>query len=185
MLPSGLAFIAVWCIGWDAGAFYALVPKFVDAVRAYSEKGFDGILVVGVIFPLIGVAMTVYFFRILWKYLRPSYEVRLTGGLLKEGELATFEYHFKGDAEEVTSVAFATAACAACEARHGTVDAQPGDINDEKKFTHSLEIASGSVTLEMPLIAKDCHTAFRYYFRATVVFKSGLVVASSYRIPLK
>jgi hypothetical protein len=60
-----------------------------------------------------------------------------------------------------------------------------GDINDEKKFTHSLEIASGSVTLEMPRIAKDCHTAFRYYFRATVVFKSGLVVASSYRIPLK
>ena len=24
-----------------------------------------------------------------------------------------------------------------------------------------------------------------YYFRATVIFKSGLVVASSYRIPLK
>jgi hypothetical protein len=185
MLPSGLAFMAVWCIGWDAGAFYGLVPKFVDAVRAYSEKGFDAILVVGVVFPLIGVAMTVYFFRILWKHLRPSYEVRLTGGVLKEGERATFEYEFKGDAEEVTSVAFATAACAACEARHGTVDAQPGDINDEKKFTHSLEIASGSVTLEMPRIAKDCHTAFRYYFRATVVFKSGLVVASSYRIPLK
>jgi hypothetical protein len=185
MLPSGLAFIAVWCIGWDAGAFYGLVPKFVDAVRAYSEKGFDAILVVGVVFPLIGVAMTVYFFRILWKHLRPSYEVRLTGGLLKEGERAIFEYHFKGDAEEVTSVAFATAACAACEARHGSVGAQPGDINDEKKFSHSLEIASGSVTLEMPRIAKDCHTAFRYYFRATVVFKSGLVVASSYRIPLK
>ncbi len=185
MQPSGLAFIAVWCIGWDAATFYGLVPRFVDAVRAYSEKGFDGILVVGVIFPLIGVAMTVYFFRILWKYLRPSYEVRLTGGLLKEGERATFEYHFKGDAEEVTSVAFATAACAAYEARHGTVGAQPGDINDEKKLTHSLEIASGSVTLEMPRIAKDCHTAFRYYFRATVVFKSGLVVASSYRIPLK
>jgi hypothetical protein len=147
MLPSGLAFMAVWCIGWDAGAFYGLVPKFVDAVRAYSEKGFDAILVVGVVFPLIGVAMTVYFFRILWKHLRPSYEVRLTGGVLKEGERATFEYEFKGDAEEVTSVAFATAACAACEARHGTVDAQLGDINDKKKFTHSLEIASGSVTL--------------------------------------
>ena len=185
MLPSGLAFMAVWCIGWDAGAFYGLVPKFVDAVRAYSEKGFDAILVVGVVFPLIGVAMTVYFFRILWKHLRPSYEVRLVGGLLKEGERATFEYRFKGDAEEVKSVALATAACAACEARHGTVGAQPGDINDEKKFTHSLEIASGSVTLEMPRIAKDCHTAFRYYFRATVVFKSGLSVASSYRIPLK
>ena len=107
------------------------------------------------------------------------------GVLLKEGERATFEYRFKGDAEEVKSVALATAACAACEARHGIVGAQPGDINDEKEFTHPLEIASGSVTLEMPRIAKDCHTSFRYYFRATVVFKSGLSVASSYRIPLK
>ena len=185
MLPNGLVFMALWCIGWDAATFYGLVPRFVDAVRAYSEKGFDGILVTGVIFPLIGVAMTVYFFRLLWKHLRPSYEVRLVGGLLKEGERATFEYRFKGDAEEVKSVALATAACAACEARHGTVGAQPGDINDEKKFTHSLEIASGSLTLEMPRIAKDCHTAFRYYFRATVVFKSGLSVASSSRIPLK
>ena len=83
MLPSGLAFMAVWCIGWDAGAFYGLVPKFVDAVRAYSEKGFNGILVSGVVFPLIGVVMTVYFFRLLWKHLRPSYGVRLAGGLLK------------------------------------------------------------------------------------------------------
>ena len=188
ILPSGLAFMAVWCIGWDAGAFYGLVPKFVDAVRAYSEKGFDAILVVGVVFPLIGVAMTVYFFYLIWKHMRPSYEVRLAGGLLKEGERATFEYRFKGDAEEVKSVAFATALYARpAGGRCGTVTLgeAPGAVNDLKKFTHSLEIASGSVTLEMPRIAKDCHTAFRYYFRATVVFKSGLSVASSYRIPLK
>lgn len=185
MLPNGLVFMALWCIGWDAGAFYGLAPKFVAAVRDYPEKGFCAGLVIGVVFPLIGVAMTVYFFRLLWKHLRPCYEVRLMGGLLKEGERATFEYLFKGDAEEVKSVALATAACAACEARHGTVGAQPGDINDEKEFTHPLEIASGSVTLEMPRIAETCHTAFRYYFRATVVFKSGLSVASSYRIPLK
>jgi len=185
MLPNGLVFMAFWCIGWDACTFYGLVPQFVDAVRAYSEKGFNGILVTGVVFPLIGVGMTVYFFRLLWKHLRPSYGLRLAGGLLKEGGRATFEYRFKGDAEKVKSVAFATTACAACEARHGTVGAQPGDINDEKKFTHSLKIASGSVTLEMPRIAKDCHTDFKYYFRATVVFKSGLSVASSYRIPLK
>ena len=188
ILPSGLAFMAVWCIGWDAGAFYGLVPKFVDAVRAYSEKGFDAILVVGVVFPLIGVAMTVYFFYLIWKHMRPSYEVRLAGGLLKEGERATFEYRFKGDAEEVKSVAFATALYARpAGGRRGTVtlgDA-PGAVNALKKFTHSLEIASGRVTLEMPRIAKDCHSAFRYYFRATVVFKSGLSVASSYRIPLK
>ena len=185
MLPNGLVFMALWCIGWDAASFYGIVPKFIDGVRAYSEKGFDGVLAIGVVFPLIGVAMTVYFFRLLWKHLRPSYEVRLAGGLLKEGERATFEYRFKGDAEEVKSVVFATAACAACEARHGTVGAQPGGINDVKEFTHSLEIASGSVTLKMPRIAKDCHTDFKYYFRATVVFKSGLSVASSYRIPLK
>ena len=166
-------------------SFYGIVPKFIDAVRAYPEKGFNSGIVIGVVFPLIGVAMTVYFFRLLWKHLRPSYEVRLVGGLLKEGERATFEYRFKGDAEEVKSVALATAACAACEARHGIVGAQPGDINDEKKFTHPLEVASGRVTLEMPRIAKDCHTDFKYYFRATVVFKSGLSVASSYRIPLK
>ena len=188
MLPSGLAFMALWCIGWDAGAFYGLVPEFVDAVRAYSEKGFDAILVVGVVFPLIGVAMTVYFFYLIWKHMRPSYEVRLAGGLLKEGERATFEYRFKGDAEEVKSVAFATAIYARpAGGRRGTVTLgeAPGAVNDLKKFTHSLEIASGNVTLEMPRIAKDCHTAFRYYFRATVVFKSGLSVASSYRIPLK
>ena len=188
ILPSGVAFLAFWCIGWDAGAFYGLVPKFVDAVRAYSEKGFDAILVVGVVFPLIGVAMTVYFFYLIWKHMRPSYEVRLAGGLLKEGERATFEYHFKGDAEEVKSVAFATALYARpAGGRRGTVTLgeAPGAVNDLKEFTHSLEIASGSVTLEMPRIAKDCHTAFRYYFRATVVFKSGLSVASSYRIPLK
>jgi hypothetical protein len=188
MLPNGLVFMALWCIGWDAGAFYDLVPKFVDAVRAYSEKGFDAILVVGVVFPLIGVAMTVYFFRILWKHLRPSYEVRLVGGLLKEGERATFEYHFKGDAEEVKSVAFATALYARpAGGRRGTVTLgeAPGAVNDLKKFTHSLEIASGRVTLEMPRIAKDCHTSFRYYFRATVGFKCGLSVTSSYRIPLK
>lgn len=186
-LPSGLVLLAVWCIGWDAMSFYGIVPKFIDAVRAYSGKGFDAILVVGVIFPLIGVAMTVYFFRLLWKHLRPSYEVRLVGGLLKEGERATFEYLFKGDAEEVKSVAFATALYARPAGRRGTVTLgeAPGAVNDLKKFTHSLEIASGSVTLEMPRIAETCHTAFRYYFRATVVFKSGLSVASSYRIPLK
>ena len=48
-----------------------------------------------------------------------------------------------------------------------------------------MELATGRVSLEMPRIASDCHDRFRYYFRATVVFKSGLVVASSYRIPLK
>jgi hypothetical protein len=184
MLPSGLTFMAVWCIGWDASAFYGLVPKFVDAVRAYSEKGFDAILVVGVVFPLIGVAMTVYFFRILWKHLRPSYEVRLTGGLLKEGERAIFEYHFKGDADDVRRVEFATA-LEESRVRTGTLGAPSGVLNDSKEFSNPMELASGSVTLEMPRIAKDCHTAFRYYFRATVVFKSGLVVASSYRIPLK
>jgi len=183
MLPNGLVFMALWCIGWDGGTFYALV----DALRAYSEKGFDGTLVMGMVFSLIGVAMTVYFFRLLWKHLRPSYEVRLVGGLLKEGERATFEYRFKGDAEEVKSVAFATALYVRPSGRRGTVTLgeAPGAVNDLKKFTHSLEIASGSVTLEMPRIAETCHTAFRCYFRATVVFKSGLVVSSSYRIPLK
>lgn len=186
-LPSGLVLLVVWCIGWDAMSFYGIVPKFIDAVRAYSEKGFDAILVVGVIFPLIGVVMTVYFFRILWKHLRPSYEVRLVGGLLKEGERAMFEYRFKGDAGKIDRVTFATAACETNqdEGQRGTAGTPPGDVNDAKKFTHLLEIASGRVALEMPRIAETCHADFKYYFRATVVFKSGLSVASSYRIPLK
>jgi len=54
-----------------------------------------------------------------------------------------------------------------------------------KEFTNPPEIASGSVTLELPRIAEDCHADFKYYFRANVVFKSGLSVASSYHIPLK
>ena len=187
MLPNGLVFMALWCIGWDAGAFYGLVPKFVDAVRAYPEKGFNSGIVIGVVFPLIGVAMTVYFFRLLWKHLRPSYEVRLVGGLLKEGERAMFEYRFKGDAEKIDRVTFATAACETNqdEGQRGTAGTPPGDVNDAKKFTHLLEIASGRVALEMPRIAETCHADFKYYFRATVVFKSGLSVASSYRIPLK
>ena len=184
-MPNGLVFMALWCIGWDAATFYGLVPRFVDAVRAYSEKGFDGILVVGVIFPLIGVAMTVYFFRILWKHLRPSYEVRLLGGVLKEGEEATFEYEFNGDADDVRHVEFATAGEGAVVRNGGTVGAPPGIVNDAKEFSHPMELVSGRVSLEMPRIASDCHVRFRYYFRATVTFKSGLSVASSYRIPLK
>ena len=181
MLPNGLVFMALWCIGWDGGTFYALV----DALRAYSEKGFDGTLVMGMVFSLIGVAMTVYFFRLVWKHLRPCYEVRLMGGVLKEGERAAIEYEFKGDAENVKRVEFATAIDEAVSQNGGTVGAPPGRVNDVKKFSHPMELAAGRVSLEMPRIASDCHDRFRYYFRATVVFKSGLVVASSYRIPLK
>ena len=181
MLPNGLVFMALWCIGWDGGTFYALV----DALRAYSEKGFDGTLVMGMVFSLIGVAMTVYFFRLLWKHLRPCYEVRLMGGVLKEGERAAFEYEFKGDAENVNRVEFATAIDEAVSRNGRTLGAPPGRVNDAKEFSHPMELAAGHVSLEMPRIASDCHDRFRYYFRATVTFKSGLVVSSSYRIPLK
>ena len=182
VLPQGMVFMAIWCCGWDAGAFYGLV----DAVRAYSEKGFNSGSVIGVVFPIIGIAMTVYFFRLVWKHLRPCYEVRLLGGVLKEGERAAFEYEFKGDAEDVKSVSFATAVDEA-GVRNGerTLGAPPGVVNDIKEFSRPMELAAGRVSLEMPRIASDCHARFRYYFRATVTFKSGLVVSSSYRIPLK
>ena len=182
VLPQGLVFMAIWCCGWDAGAFYGLV----DAVRAYSEKGFNSGIVIGVVFSLIGIAMTVYFFRLVWKHLRPCYEVRLMGGVLKEGERAAFEYEFKGDAENVKRVEFATAVDEA-GVRNGerTLGAPPGVVNDIKEFSRPMELVSGRVSLEMPRIASDCHDRFRYYFRATVTFKSGLVVSSSYRIPLK
>lgn len=185
VLPPGLVFMAIWCCGWDAAAFAGLVPRSIAAVRDYPEKGFCAELVIGVIFPLIGIAMTVYFIRIVWKHLRPCYEVRLLGGVLKEGEEATFEYEFNGDADDVRHVEFATAGEGAVVRNGGTVGAPPGIVNDAKEFSHPMELVSGRVSLEMPRIASDCHVRFRYYFRATVTFKSGLSVASSYRIPLK
>ena len=184
MLPSGVAFLAFWCIGWNAAVFCFL--KVMAAPAGSPESRLDGgvgSFVFDAVFPLIGIAMTVYCIWLLWKHLRPSYEVRLAGGVLKEGERAKFEYRFKGDAEKVERVSFATAWDDTWPSK--ALGTPPGRVNDEKEFTHPLELASGSVTLEMPRIAKDCHTAFRYYFRATVVFKSGLTVASSYRIPLK
>ena len=181
VLPQGMVFMAIWCCGWDAAAFYGLV----DAVCAYSEKGFNSGIVIGVVFPLIGIAITVYFFRLVWKHLRPCYEVRLMGGVLKEGERAAFEYEFKGDAENVKRVEFATAIDEAVSRNRRTLGAPPGRVNDAKEFSHPMELAAGHVSLEMPRIASDCHARFRHYFRATVTFKSGLVVSSSYRIPLK
>lgn len=183
MLPNGLLFMAVWCIGWDAGSFIGLLPKFFEALKAYPEKGFCAELVVGFVFPLIGLGMTIYFLWLVWKHLRPSYEVKVLGGVLKEGGEATFEYRFKGDPEMVESVAFATAGCASME-KQSTLGAAPGYVNDEKRFSHQLQIASGSVALKLPCVASDCHARFRYYFRATVCFKSGPSVTSSYRIPL-
>ena len=185
VLPQGLVFMAIWCCGWDAAAFAGLVPRFIGAVRDNPEKGFCAELVIGVIFPLIGIAMTVYFIRLVWKHLRPCYEVRLLGGVLKEGERSTFEYEFKGNAEDVRRVEFATAGEEAGVRNGGTVGAPSGIVNDAKEFSHPMELAAGRVSLEMPRIASDCHDRFLYYFRATVTFKSGLVVSSSYRIPLK
>ena len=129
--------------------------------------------------------MTVYFIRLVWKHLRPCYGVRLLGGVLKEGERSTFEYEFKGNAEDVRRVEFATAGEEAGVRNGGTVGAPSGIVNDAKEFSHPMELAAGRVSLEMPRIASDCHDRFLYYFRATVTFKSGLVVSSSYRIPLK
>ena len=184
VLPTGLAFLGLWCIGWNAATFS--FPKIMGAPAGSPEsrlEGSGGSIVFGVVFPLIGIAMTMYFLWLLWKHLRPSYEVRLAGGVLKEGENVPFEYRFKGDVEKVERVSFATAWRDMWPSN--ALGKPPGNVNDEKEFTNPLEIASGSVTLEMPRIAKTCHENFKYYFRATVTFKSGLSVASSYRIPLK
>ena len=184
VLPTGLAFLGLWCIGWNAATFS--FPKIMGAPAGSPESRLEGSgdsIVFGVVFPLIGIAMTMYFLWLLWKHLRPSYEVRLAGGVLKEGENVPFEYRFKGDVEKVKRVSFATAWRDMWPSN--ALGKPPGNVNDEKEFTNPLEIASGSVTLEMPRIAKTCHENFKYYFRATVTFKSGLSVASSYRIPLK
>ena len=184
VLPTGLAFLGLWCIGWNAATFSFLKVMAAPAGSPESRlEGSGGSIVFGVVFPLIGIAITMYFLWLLWKHLRPSYEVRLAGGVLKEGENVPFEYRFKGDVEKIERVSFATAWRDMWPSH--ALGKPPGNVNDEKEFTNPLEIASGSVTLEMPRIAKTCHENFKYYFRATVTFKSGLSVASSYRIPLK
>ena len=173
-LPNGLLFMAFWCVFWN-----------VLVTKGRMVGTFGNGPVIGIIHQLIGTGLTAYFIWLLWKHLCPSYEVRLPGGMLKEGERATFEYRFRGNAEKVERVTFATAACAAGNERNGSVGASPGDVNDAKALTNPLEIASGNVSLELPRIAEACHADFKNYFRATVVFKSGLTVVSSYRIPLK
>ena len=181
-LPNGLIFLSVWCAVWDFVAIASL-PMFIEAVRQYSEKGFGGQLftIGGTL--LVGVCMTAVLFWNIWKHLRPCYEVRLAGGTVKEGERARFDYRFNGNAESVKRVVFATAAVEAGD-RSSTIGAPPGSVNDGKELSHPMEIASGSVSLELPRVAPDCHARFRHYFRATIVFRHGPSVTSSYRIPL-
>ena len=181
-LPNGLVFLAVWCAVWDSVAVVSF-PKFVEAVRQYSEKGINGQLFTIGVALLVGVCMTAVLFWNIWKHLRPCYEVRLAGGIVKEGERARFDYRFSGDAESVEHVVFATAAGATGD-RRSTIGAPSGSVNDEKELAHPMEIASGSVSLELPRVASDCHARFRHDFRATVFFRSGPSVTSSYRIPL-
>ena len=183
LLPNGLVFLAVWCAVWDSASIAGALSALIDAVRKYAEKGLDGKLFINAVALLVGVCMTV---KLLWeirKFLRPCYEVRLAGGIVKEGERARFDYRFNGDAKSVEHVVFATAAFATGD-RSSTSGAPPGGVNDEKELSHPTEIAFGSVSLELPRVAPDCHATFRHYFRATVFFRRGPSVTSSYRIPL-
>ena len=139
----------------------------------------DGI---GVLFPLIGIGMVVFWLCLLCKHLRPSYEVRIAGGTVKEGERASFAYRFAGDPERVKGVEFATALDLGFGC--GSLGTPPGEVNDAKAFFHPLEIDSGSVSLELPCAPDGSYVHPRFYFRAKVVFKRGPSVTSSYRIPL-
>ncbi len=182
-LPNGLVFLAVWCAMWDSVSIAVVLPEFVAAVRQYSEKGFGGQLFTTAGVLLVGVSMTAVLFWNIWKHLRPCYEVRLAGGIVKEGERARFDYRFKGDVDRVERAMFATAAGATGD-RSSDIGAPPGGVNDGKELSHPMELAAGSVSLELPRVASDCHARFRHYFRATVFFRRGPSVTSSYRIPL-
>ena len=182
-LPNGLIFLAVWCAVWDSVSIVGALPALIDAVRKYAEKGFGGQLFTTAGVLVVGVCMTAILLWEIWKFLRPRYEVRLAGGIVKEGERARFDYRFNGDAESVERVVFATAAGATGD-RSSTIGAPPGSVNDGKELSHPMEIAAGSVSLELPRVAPDCHARFRHYFRATVFFRHGPSVTSSYQIPL-
>ncbi|MBP5321230.1 MAG: hypothetical protein J6334_09580 [Kiritimatiellae bacterium] len=177
MLPTELTVTVIGCVVFAVGAFTELIPQFIGAVRTYPGKGIDVILVIGVVF-LFGIAMMACVLRLVWKHLRPNYVVRLAG-VMREGESAEFEYCFKGDVETVKEVVFATVGGLTIPGATSSV------VNDAKTVSLPHEIASGRVSLMMPRIAPGCHAHFSYRFRTTVTFKSGLVVTSSYRIPMK
>lgn len=185
-LPTGVVFLFIWCMGWNGGALFDLGPQALTACRAFAEKGFQGVLVVWPLFQLIGLVMLGYWCYIVWRFLRPRYDVRLVGSVLREGEAATFEYAYQGDAERVASVQFALAREEPPTTRGAcTLGAEPGDIRDSKTLSNALQIATGMVTLELPKIGPKDHTRYRYYLRITQKMKGGRKLSWSYRMPLK
>lgn len=185
-LPTGVVFLFIWCMGWNGGALFGLGPQALTACHAFAEKGFQGVLVVWPLVQLIGLVMLGYWCCVVWRFLRPRYDVRLVGSILREGEAATFEYAYQGDAERVASVQFALACEAPTHAREArTLGAEPGDIRDSKTLSNALQIATGMVTLELPKIGAKDHTRYRYYLRITQKMKGGRKLSWSYRLPLK
>ena len=185
-LPSGVVFLFIWCMGWNGGALFGLGPRALAACLGFAEKGFQGVLIVWPLVQMIGLGMFGYWCYIVWKFLRPRYDVRLVGSVLREGEAATFEYVYQGDAERVDNVQFALA----CEEPPGsrearTLGAEPGDIRDSKTLSNALQIATGMVTLKLPQIGAKDHTRYRYYLRITQKMKGGRKFSWSYRLPLK
>ena len=185
-LPTGVVFLFIWCMGWNGGALFGLGPQALAACRDFAEKGFQGVLVVWPLVQLIGLGMFGYWCYIVWRFLRPRYDVRLVGSILRARDAATFEYAYQGDAEHVASVQFALA----CEEPPGsrearTLGAEPGDIRDSKTLSNALQIATGMVTLELPKIGAKDHTRYRYYLRITQKMKGGRKLSWSYRLPLK
>ena len=179
-LPPGFVFLAFWCVLWNSFVFGAIFTK--NWVYDGPANGIGDDDVIGVLFPLIGIGMVVFWLWLLRKHLRPSYEVRIVGGTVKEGERATFEYRFKGDPESVKRVEFATALDLGFG--NGSLGTPPGEVNDEKEFSNPQEIATGRVSLGLPRAPDDSDMHPKFYFRAKVVFEHGPSATSSYCIPL-
>ena len=123
---------------------------------------------------------------IVWKFLRPRYDVRLVGSVLREGEAAIFEYAYQGDAERVGSVRFAIACEEPASARSTrTLGAEPGVTGDFRTLSNTLQIATGTVALRLPKFGAKDHTRYRYYLRIMQKMKSGRKLSWSYQLPIK
>lgn len=185
MFSREILFLLVWCTGWDIAAFVFLPQDFLPAVRDFATKGFQGVLVTGVVFPLIGLVITGL---LVWKIVQrcqPTYEIRLLGGQIRENDTVTFDYRFRGDPEKVKSVQFVLTSANRAESAGGRVDDKPGSWVEDVTFDTLAACTAGIHTFDMPEIMSDCHDAFDYFLRANVTFTSGLKATSNYRIPLR
>ncbi len=185
MFSREILFLLVWCIGWDIATFTLLPQNFLAAIRDYATKGFQGVLVTGVVFPLIGLVITGLLVWKIFQRFQPTYEIRLLGGQIRENGTLTFDYRFRGNPEKVKSVEFVLTCANQADSAGGQIDDKPGSWVEDVTFDTLATCTAGNHTFDMPEIMPDCHDAFDYFLRMNVTFTSGLKATSNYRLPLR